>query len=168
LVATDVGSVEDVYRRRHTAFRSAIATIVGSYEAADDVVQESFARALAKLDTYRGEGSLEAWIWKIAVRTALERNRARRDVALNDVEVGPKFVHVERDPELADAVRRLPPRRRLIVFLRYIADLSYSDIASACSISEGTVAATLAQAREMLAAELGDELGIGRSGRSAP
>jgi RNA polymerase sigma factor (sigma-70 family) len=53
----------------------------------------------------------------------------------------------ERDPELAAALRELPPRRRLIVFLRYFADLSYSEIAAVCEISEGTVAASLAQAR---------------------
>ena len=52
-------------------------------------------------------------------------------------------------------MRKLPPRQRLIVFLRYVSDLSYSDIAHACGIAEGTVAATLAQARTALAAELG-------------
>ena len=56
----------------------------------------------------------------------------------------------ERDPELAAAVRALPPRRRLIVFLRYFADFSYEEVAAACGVSEGTVAAALAQARAEL------------------
>jgi RNA polymerase sigma factor (sigma-70 family) len=51
-------------------------------------------------------------------------------------------------------LRSLPPRRRLVVFLRHYADLSYAEIASACGIAEGTVAATLAQARADLAAAL--------------
>jgi DNA-directed RNA polymerase specialized sigma24 family protein len=51
----------------------------------------------------------------------------------------------------------LPPRRRLIVFLRYFADFSYADIASACDVSEGTVAATLAQAHQALAETLEPE-----------
>jgi DNA-directed RNA polymerase specialized sigma24 family protein len=38
----------------------------------------------------------------------------------------------------------------LVVFLRYFADLSYEEIASTCEISEGTVAASLAQARAAL------------------
>jgi len=56
----------------------------------------------------------------------------------------------ERDAELAAAIKSLPPRRRLIVFLRYFADFSYAEIAEACKVSEGTVAATLAQAHEAL------------------
>jgi RNA polymerase sigma factor (sigma-70 family) len=66
----------------------------------------------------------------------------------------PVVVEPERDPELEAALRSLPPRKRLVVFLRYFADLSYADIAEACGISEGTVAATLAQARATLLEEL--------------
>jgi RNA polymerase sigma-70 factor, ECF subfamily len=42
------------------------------------------------------------------------------------------------------------PRRRLVVFLRYFADLSYAEIAEVLGVSEGTVAASLAQARAAL------------------
>ncbi|MGH2932490.1 MAG: RNA polymerase sigma factor, partial [Gaiellaceae bacterium] len=59
-------------------------------------------------------------------------------------------VESERDPELAAALRRLPPRKRLVVFLRYFADLSYAEIAEVGGISEGTVAAALSQARAAL------------------
>ena len=60
----------------------------------------------------------------------------------------------ERDRELAEALRRLPPRRKLVVFLRHFADLSYAEIAELCEISEGTVAATLARAHADLAKAL--------------
>ena len=43
-----------------------------------------------------------------------------------------------------------------MVFLRYFADLSYAEIAEACAVSEGTVAATLAQARDQLLEALGE------------
>jgi RNA polymerase sigma factor (sigma-70 family) len=65
--------------------------------------------------------------------------------------IEPEFVEPDRDPALADAIRMLPPRRRLVVFLRYFADLPYATIAEALQIDEGTVAATLAQARQTLA-----------------
>jgi RNA polymerase sigma factor (sigma-70 family) len=51
-------------------------------------------------------------------------------------------------------VQALPPRRRLVVFLRYFADLPYRTIADVLEIDEGTVAATLAQARQALTAIL--------------
>jgi RNA polymerase sigma factor (sigma-70 family) len=57
-------------------------------------------------------------------------------------------------------VRALPPRRRLVVFLRYFADLSYAEIAVIAGVSEGTVAATLAQAHgELLGLLDGEEVG---------
>jgi RNA polymerase sigma-70 factor (ECF subfamily) len=147
--------LEDLYRERYVAFRNGVATIVRSRDEARDVVQEAFARALRSRRDYRGEGSLQAWVWRIALRTALERRRAGDD--LHSEALDPQLPDRDRDPELAAALRRLPPRKRLIVFLRYFADLSYSEIAETCGISEGTVAATLSQARAALLEQLSPE-----------
>jgi RNA polymerase sigma-70 factor (ECF subfamily) len=144
-------ALEDVYRRRYVGFRNALATVTGSDDTARDAVQEGFARALRSQDDFRG-GSLEAWVWRIALRAALDgRRRERPLTGLGE----PELLEPECDPELAAAIRSLAPRRRLIVFLRYFADLSYAQIAEACDVSEGTVAATLAQAHEALAASIG-------------
>ena len=62
----------------------------------------------------------------------------------------PGLVEPTSDPVLSAALRALPPRRRLVVFLRYFADLSYPEIADVLGISEGTVAATLHKARAAL------------------
>ena len=144
--------LEQLYRERYLVFRNTLATFVGSYEDARDVVQEAFARALKSRRGYRREGSLQAWVWRIALRTALERRPTGQSISEDYFEPAP--VEPERDPELAAALRRLPPRRRLIVFLHYFADLSYAEIAEACGISEGTVAAALSQARGALLQEL--------------
>jgi RNA polymerase sigma-70 factor (ECF subfamily) len=103
---------------------------------------------------YSGRGSLEGWVWRIVLRTALEQ---RPDEELRIDVLDPIFVEPERDLELTTALRELPPRRRLIVFLRYFADLPYQTIAEALEIDEGTVAATLAQAKHALAATLDEE-----------
>jgi RNA polymerase sigma-70 factor, ECF subfamily len=157
-VGADADAIEAVYRARHRGFRDALATVTGSRESARDAVQEGFAIALAKRSQFRG-GSLEAWIWKIALRCALEGRRAGRRAELNGNldSLDPRLVAPERDPLLADAIRSLAPRRRLMVFLRYFAGLSYADIAEACDVSEGTVAAALTQARDALAWELDTE-----------
>ena len=146
-------AIEDVYARRYLRFRNALAAVTGSYELAHDAVQESFARALAGRRGYRGEGPLEAWIWKIALRVALDMRRRPVEEPLLDA-FEPEIPEPELDDELAAALRTLSPRRRLIVFLRYVADLDYASIAEACEISEGTVAATLAQAKTALASSL--------------
>jgi RNA polymerase sigma-70 factor (ECF subfamily) len=143
-------AIEGLYRRRYLAFRNGLAPVVGSREAARDVVQEAFARALRERGRFRGEGSLESWVWRIAIRVALASRRNGREVALEEALATAGLPEPERDPALAAAVASLPARRRLVVFLRYFADLSYSDIAEICGIAEGTVAASLAQAHEAL------------------
>ncbi|MFL5914880.1 MAG: RNA polymerase sigma factor [Gaiellaceae bacterium] len=149
-----VAAIERLYRERYTRFRNGVAPITGSYEAAHDAVQEGFARALRASSQYSGRGSLDGWVWRIVLRTALEQ---QRDEELPLDALDPIFIEPERDLALTAAVRSLPPRRRLIVFLRYFADLPYQTIAEALEIDEGTVAATLAQARQALSATLDEE-----------
>ncbi len=147
-------AIEQVYSRRYERFRGALAGIVGSHELAGDVVQETFARALRSRASYRGDGPLEAWIWAIALRTAREMRGGPAEQPLAD-SFEPELPETARDEELAEAIKQLPPRRRLVIFLRYVADLDYAEIARVCEISEGTVAATLAQAKTALAELLG-------------
>jgi RNA polymerase sigma-70 factor (ECF subfamily) len=147
-MAASEQAIEELYRDRYGSFRAGIAALLGGHEAARDVVQDAFAQALRDREQYRGEGSLAAWVWQIAFRIALRnRSNGQRELALDELVAGARLPSPERDPLLVEALKRLPLRRRLIVFLRYFADLSYSEIASLCEISEGTVAATLAQAR---------------------
>lgn len=149
-------AIETLYRERYGRFRDVVTTITGDRESAHDVVQEAFARALRKRRSFRAEGSLEAWVWRIALRAAREHVGRRPGTSLNGA-LPAELVGAERDPALADALRMLPPKRRLIVFLRYFADLSYSQIAELCQVSEGTVGATLAQARSALEQQLREE-----------
>jgi len=97
---------------------------------------------------FRGEGSLEAWVWKIAVNVALKQRRSL--VSAQELATEPAADDGPSDPAVRHAVLALPPRRRLVIFLRYFADLSYREIAEIVRVSEGTVAATLSQAHRDL------------------
>ena len=141
--------IEDVYRRRYSGFRHGAAALAGNYELGHDAVQDGFAAALEKRRQFRG-GSLEAWVWRIVARKALDLGRRRSGGVSVEERLAPSSIVSERDPDIAAAVRALPPRRRLVVFLRYFADLSYAEIGEACGVEEGTVAATLAHAHAEL------------------
>ena len=145
-------AIERLYRERFAGFCDALTAVTGDRESACDAVQEAFARALRKRRRLRRQESLAPWVWTIAVRVALDSRPRQRGTRPEIGEAG--LPDPERDPELAAAVRSLPPRRRLIIFLRYFADFSYAEIAEACNVSEGTVAATLAQAHDALRAAL--------------
>ena len=144
--------LEELYRRRQGAFQVMLASVTGSVESARDVVQEAFAQALRDQSGFRGDGSLEAWVWRIAFRIAIG-SQGTRELSVEEVpEIA--FLDENADPTLVSAVRALPPQRRMAIFLRYFADLSYAEIGETLGIAEGTVAATLAQAREQLGAAL--------------
>jgi RNA polymerase sigma-70 factor (ECF subfamily) len=149
----DEAELEQLYRERYVGYRNALATITGSTDSAGDAVNEGFARALRSRAAFRG-GSLAAWVWRIVVNAAHEQRRHDRRAALNG-SFDPTPLHPERHPEVAEAIKLLPPRRRLVVFLRYFADFSYEEIAEALEISTGTVAATLSEARAALREPLG-------------
>lgn len=152
-MAASVADIEELYRTRFSVFRNGLTRILGGPEPAREAVQEAFARALRDRRRFRGDGSLEAWVWRIAVNYALKSKRELRETW----EVVPEPVAPASEPlddDVAGALRTLSPRRRLVVFLRYFADLSYAEIAQICDVSEGTVAATLAQSH----AELSDQL----------
>jgi RNA polymerase sigma factor (sigma-70 family) len=138
-----------VYERRQPGFVLAVAAMLDDRDAARDVVQDGFARALLRRHRCRGAVP-EAWIWRIVEREAFGELRRRGRTLSLERDFDARLVPSEENPALAAAVKALPPRRRLVVFLRYFADLPYADIARICDMREGTVAATLAQAHDEL------------------
>src|SRR5438128_2702169 len=104
-MAASADSIEELYRSRYASFRGGVAALLGSYEAARDVVQEAFAQALRDREQYRGEGSLAAWVWRIAFRVALRsRSSRRRELTLDDLVAAAPLPSPERDPLLAEAL----------------------------------------------------------------
>ena len=148
----DLVEIERLYRRRLPEFRRVAAAIVGSRELARDVVQEAFASAVRKRASFRGEGPLEAWVWRILVNAAREQRRARVETPVDVPDHPAVNGHHEGEPDarVRVALALLPERQRLVVFLRYYADLDYRTIGEALDIEPGTVGVTLHTAHERL------------------
>jgi len=140
-----------LYERRLREFRRVAAAILDSREAAEDVVQEAFVRAVRARDSFAGDGPLDAWVWRIVLNAARDaRARASRELDAGAPIAAPTDSTDERRELVRAAVEQLPERQRLILFLRYYADLDYRSIAETLSISDGTVAATLNAAHARL------------------
>jgi RNA polymerase sigma factor (sigma-70 family) len=139
--------LESLYRSRFPEFCRVAAAIAGDVELGRDAVQDGFARAVRKRRSYRGGGTLEAWVWRIVVNAARDarRRRLRPTPAAETTTNG----HV-----LGLPLDLLTERQREIVFLHYYADLDYAAIAEALEISPGTVGATLSAARRTLRSAL--------------
>jgi RNA polymerase sigma factor (sigma-70 family) len=117
--------------------------------AAPDAVHDAFVQAVRHRRSFRGEGTLEGWVWRMVLNAARKRCR---DLPL---QVGDSTEPVDEsrnglgDPVRA-AVAALPERQRLTLFLRYYADLDYAAIAATLGVAEGTVGATLNAAHAAL------------------
>jgi RNA polymerase sigma-70 factor (ECF subfamily) len=149
-----LAELELLYRERLTDFCRAASAIVGDAELGRDAVQDAFARAVRKRRRFRGEGTLEAWVWRIVVHAARDARRKRGPLA------EPVDIHGVADPPPSE---RLPldvltERQREVLFLHYYADLDYATIAAALGISPGTVGATLSTARRTLRQALTQEV----------
>ena len=153
--------LEALYRSRFEVFARVAASVTGDSDRARDAVQEAFATAVRKRGSFRGEGPLEAWVWRIVLNAA--RSDVRRSTpAVDFEEPATANGHPERDAELRVVLARLPERQRTAVFLRYYADLDYVAIGEALGISTGTVASTLNAAHTALRTRL-EESGHDRS-----
>src|SRR5581483_762731 len=138
-----------IYEGRLPELTRVAAAIVGDRESARDVVQEAFVRAVTSRGSCDGSGELGAWVWRIVVNTARDERTRRRD-ELGGAQESEAVVDDGRRERVREAVEQLPERQRLVLFLRYYADLDYRQIAQAVSIGEGTVGATLHAAHERL------------------
>ena len=58
------GELEDLYRGRYRYFLRLATVIVGDETSGHDAVQDGFAQALREQQSFRGEGPLEAWVWR--------------------------------------------------------------------------------------------------------
>ncbi len=140
--------LEFLYRTRYPRFVDVARAVTGDSERAVEAVQDGFADAIRSHRTFRGEGPLEAWIWRAVLNAA--HKATRRPL----VEVGAERASETAAPatvhEFAPLIARLPERQRLVVFLRYYADLDYRSIAATLEVEVGTVSATLASAHRAL------------------
>jgi RNA polymerase sigma factor (sigma-70 family) len=139
-----LAGIEALYQREFSAFVRVARGIVGDRERALEAVHDGFADAIRARDGLRDEAALEAWVWRSVVNAS--RKATRRPLVevadLADV----ASVEPPRLRELAPSLARLPDRQRLIVFLRYYADLDYRRIAEVVGVEVGTVSASLAAA----------------------
>lgn len=145
------GEIEDLYRGRYRHFLRVAAAIVGDETSGHDAVQDGFSHALREQQSFRGEGTLEAWVWRTVVNAALaaRRRRVARREAPADARIA--VANGQADESGVRAwVAVLPERQRLAVYLRYYADLDYRSIANVLGVEVGTVSATLSSAHEAL------------------
>jgi RNA polymerase sigma-70 factor, ECF subfamily len=153
--------------------------MVGDYDIAIDLSQETFLRVYRNIDRYSNLYQFSTWIYRIATNLAIDEMRYRkrrgqvfyRNVwgnrpSTNDKE-GPAFelTDVRRSPRdeilrkesgrvLGDAIRSLPEKYRTAFIMKEVQELPYDTIAKVLNCSAGTIKSRLHRARELLQRKL--------------
>ena len=107
------------------------------HSQAEDIVQESFIKAYQKIDMFEGRSSFKSWLYQIAVNTARNRLRARRDdtVSIDELSLGTapgaelELVQTDVRKLIRAEVELLPERQKMALKLRIFEDLSFKEIA---------------------------------------
>jgi RNA polymerase sigma-70 factor (ECF subfamily) len=146
--------IEAVYRSHFPYFVQVATAIVGERELALEAVQDAFAGAVRGRRGFRGDGPLEAWIWRAVVNAAYNVRR-HPGATKEHVEVPGEQSNGYEGSEVGAQIALLPDRQKQALFLRYYADLDYRSIAAALGIEVGTVSATLSAAHASLRRTLG-------------
>jgi len=128
--------------------------------AAQDVVQSVFERAFRDWERISRLEHREAYVRRMITNEALSLHRRARRIVLTDVVPEPRLVqddsaHAGDTEELVVAIRRLPPRQRAVIALRYFADLSDAEIADAMGCRETTVRGYAMRGLKRLRVDLG-------------
>ena len=129
---------------------------------AEDLAQEAWIKILRGLPKFRHGSKFSTWLYRVTMNTFLNANRAvkREQEVLGQLspEIGEDETgSLETAMDVQSAVRELPSEFRSVILLRYIADLSYKEIASILDLPLGTVQSRLKRGLGKLGTELGHQ-----------
>ncbi len=150
-------------------------------DAAEDLAQETVARALEKADTFRGDAAVGTWLHRIAYHLMVDRSRRDREDPHEDmvsvveaqwredsytVDAVEVVARAQTRVELEDALIRLPAPYRVMVVLHDAEGWTVAEIADLCEVGLPAAKQRLRRGRMMLVTALarGAERAVARTG----
>ncbi len=137
-----------------------VCRYLGDSWNADDLVQETYARALRGLHRFRQDGSARAWLLTIARRTCADATRRairRRRLFERERASVDEGVIDDHWVEVQSVLAEIAPKRREAFLLTQLVGLSYDEAAKVVDCPVGTIRSRVARAREDLMATIDDE-----------
>ncbi|MFA9389360.1 MAG: RNA polymerase sigma factor [Prolixibacteraceae bacterium] len=150
-----------VYTRQAPFLKGVCRRYVKDLQVAEDMVHNAFETAMQKIDTFKGFGSFEGWMRRIAINQCLQYLRQKQtvDQQLNDYEksllLEMKVEEVKQDystsfskEELLEVIDGLPDQHKLVFNLYVLDGYKHHEIAEMLNISTGTSKSNLSRARK--------------------
>lgn len=146
-----------------------ILRMTRNQQDAADLVQEAFIKVYHQLGKFDGKGSFSSWIYRVAINHCMDEFRKKRHKMVenemredhirdsNHPEV--IFLKKERNRQLEKLIGCLPEEERMIILLRYVNELSYSEIGELMNLPLATVRNKLHRAKKKLRETIQQEKG---------
>lgn len=161
---------------------NALLRTCGDREAAADLCQEAFVKALERIGQFRGHSQFYTWLFRIGMNLALSRRRRERTVRFTALAPDPELAEDQAAALTAEALRRrqdpsapamaaevqrrvlqalehLEEEYRAVVVLRDLEEMDYQQIAEVLETPIGTIKSRLHRARCILRERLADLIG---------
>ena len=161
----------ELVRRFKSRLVSTAYRVVGDYDKAEDVVQETFLRVHRNAHRYKNIAKFSTWIYTIALNVArneLRNTKRKRLVSLNSFgssgdsdserttyDIPDESARPDLDVQnselreiFEEAIAKLPVRYRTVFVLRDVQGLSYEEIATILKVPKGTVKSRMNRARQ--------------------
>lgn len=130
--------------------------MVGNYEDARELTQQSFLKAFEHLSSFDPSRRFFSWIYRIAMNESINHLKARRpfepldDVVESSAISSSSMEQIERKRAVREAIATLTPDHRAVIVLRHYLDCSYEEAAETLGIPMKTVKSRLFEARRAL------------------
>jgi RNA polymerase sigma-70 factor, ECF subfamily len=157
-----------IYERYYARTYRIAYGMTGRREAAEDLTQDVFVRAMRKLGQFNRRSSFSTWFYRLTVNCCLNHHRVKGNTHeeltddLRPLHAGPParaedegILRKEMQAHLHRALLGLKPESRLMILLKDVEGLSYEEIALRLDCPVGTVGSSLSRARRALAQKLG-------------
>lgn len=173
--------IEDTFRCRSAALYRSAWRMTRNAADAEDLVQDTFAKALGACDRSRPATNPDGWLHRIMVNTFISGCRKRQREPYLDADPGSRadllrwrdyppygrsaeeeVLAAALSAEVMSALAALPTKNRLVVYLADVAGLNYQQIADLTGISLGTVKSSLHRGRTRVRARLSGSSGPAR------
>lgn len=119
-------------------------------EEAHDVMQETFARFLEKIDSFEGRCKLSTWLYRVAHNLMSDRSRERASERRALAAIGPEEAEEEEAGAALDLLQPLPSEERSAAILYYVEGLPLSEISEVLGLPVSTLKWRLFEARRRL------------------
>lgn len=182
LVSDFIAGNDAAFTQLVTKYKDALTNylnvMVGNYDVAADLAQETFVRVYRNIGRYSNIYQFSTWLYRIATNLAIDEMRYRKrrgqvfynnvwdssraadperpEMQISDLRRGPgdELLRKESSQVLGDAIRSLPEKYRVAFIMKEVQELPYETIAQVLKCSTGTIKSRLHRARELLQRKL--------------